>query len=323
MATHTVMSTARTQPLTSNLHPPPMTPRNVYALEALYEDDERKEAQRRERRRHRKRVARIVVEHWKRVSAAALRAAAFHRSSLLSKSLRGIKTNALDMQLQLRTALVHHHKRKFACTEKCLHAWKQIAANKRSLAARTQAVLKAQRTRSLSKTLSYLAARTRQKRGWRDKAIRAEFYRSFTLAYACLGSWMQESRLRSVKRYWVLAALKQWALSRQRVAFLGMKEFVAWRETKRENVDLAVRFHCGWLKGCFAEWRELSSLCRKCRDEGIGKLTCLVREMCAADLRAAIADWNVVAMWRRRAHAQLHTTQIQSNINMCRRTISR
>lgn len=261
------------------------------------------EERRRERRKHRKRVARIVVEHWKWVSRAALRAARHRRQCLLFAALKSFRRNVSDRRLQLRTALVLHHKRMFSCLEACLFEWREHSQTRRARSAAVGNFVLQTSLRLVGDTF------VAWKRFWEYKKQRqwwlkrADCYREFSLASVCVHGWCERKNELCSKREANLVALHYWSRVTCRTALKGMKEYrhkkelVRVLEEKAGELWMRTRVHV-----CIQGWIDCSSAALEGRKHGVEKLEHVQGILWEGKVRNFVCEWHlwvVESKWER------------------------
>lgn len=252
------------------------------------------EERRRERRKHRKRVARIVVEHWKWVSRSALLAARYHRQRLLVSALKSFRRNVSDRRLQLRTALVLHHKRLFACLEACLFAWKERTQAQRARSSIVRGFERRWTLGVLNRVFvdwKGFSSYKKDRRGW---LRRAECYWEFSLASLCVRGWCERKNELCSKREANLLALHYWSRSTCRTALRGFQEYRDKRSLVRVLEMRAGEFwRCNIVQVCVVEWAKYCSAAGDGGRKGMEKLQHLQGVLWESKVRDVICEWHL------------------------------
>ncbi|KAG2452116.1 hypothetical protein HYH02_003150 [Chlamydomonas schloesseri] len=266
-------------------------------------DPEEEEA-RRARRRHRKRVARIVVDHWKAFAAGRLRALAakrHYRKRLLTAALVAWQSAAVAARVKLRQAAVHDLKRVFLSLGRCVQAWHAVAtrqAELRLLQARGEEAVAARRARVCMRAwrgrCHYAADKKRRE-------LQAWYYWSFSSLTRVLRKWHAWARERRRKVHRAARADMAHVAALGRKAFAGWRLRLAYRGWKGQALERAAVFQRRWsLWRALSGWRRAAVACQGARAAACAALEVAAERGVVVQLRSCLTEWRAYAAHRRR-----------------------
>ncbi|KXZ50493.1 hypothetical protein GPECTOR_16g668 [Gonium pectorale] len=261
------------------------------------------EEARRARRRHRKRVARIVVDHWKAFAAQRLRELAarkhYHRR-LLTAAWVAWQAETGAARARMRLAAVHDLKRAFLGLGRCVKAWSEAAkreAQLRSLQEHATEAILQRRSRACLRAWRW---RCHYSADMRRRQLQAWYYWCFATLTRALRRWYRWAALRRAK------AARAARMDKLHAAVLGRKVFTAWRRRraylswKAAAAALAASFRRTWaLRGVLAGWRAAATGCAAAREAASAALVSVAARLEANAAAEAFRTWRAFAAGRR------------------------
>ncbi|GLI71092.1 hypothetical protein VaNZ11_016013 [Volvox africanus] len=279
---------------------------DLAATVALKGMPDSEEEARRARRRHRKRVARIVVDHWKQFSQEGLRVVAARRHlrrRLLTAAWVAWQAEAASTRSRMRLAAIYDLKRSFLALGRCVKAWGAVVKRLAQLRAvqeritvgrllrQSRACLRAWRGRC------YYAAEKQRRR------LQAWFYYCFSTLTRVLRRWHEWAAQRRSK-----ARQAAWAVG-QHLKRLGHKALTACRQrVALQKWKFTAGEHANWfrrhwaLRGALRAWSDAMAMHRTAREAASSALMAAVARLEAQKAATAFMEWMVFAAERRRRH---------------------
>ncbi|GLC46876.1 hypothetical protein PLESTM_001937200 [Pleodorina starrii] len=262
------------------------------------------EEARRARRRHRKRVARIVVDHWKAFAAEGLRAVVARRHlrrRLLTAAWVAWQTETASARSRLRLAAVYDMKRSYLGLGRCVQAWSAAAKRLARLRSLEERVALSRLLRQSRACLRAWRRRCYDAAEKRRRQLQAWFYYSFSTLTRALRKWRAWADGRRAK-----ARRVAWA-SERHAAALGRKALAAWRRRlahrrwKAAATEAAAGLRRrGALRAALRGWRDGAAARRVAREAAAAALRAAAAGMEAQVAAAAFVEWKAYAAERRR-----------------------
>ncbi|GIL85958.1 hypothetical protein Vretimale_9020 [Volvox reticuliferus] len=262
------------------------------------------EEARRARRRHRKRVARIVVDHWKQFAREGLRVVAARRHlrrRRLTAAWVSWQAETANTRSRMRLAAVYDLKRAYMGLGRCVQAWSAIAkrlAQLRALQERiacdrllrqSRACLRAWRWRC------YNAAEKQRRR------LQAWFYYCFSTLTRVMRKWHDWAAHCAALARQAAWAEGQHLKQLRRKALTAWRQRVALRTWKSAAAERARGFRSRWtLRGALQAWRNAIAMCKAAREAASAALVAAVAGIEEQRATAAFVEWKVYAVQRRR-----------------------
>ncbi|GMH35632.1 hypothetical protein BSKO_03500 [Bryopsis sp. KO-2023] len=292
--------------------------------EVFCDGDLEEDKRRRARRRHRKRIARIVVEHWKWTARDALRAVRFRRCCLMATALRAFKRNVSDRKLEWRSALMMHHKRLFRQSEECLVHWHRIVSDKKSKMETLKEFGRRRKLRKLALSFRGWGQVVEYKRASRKRMLRAECYHVFARMSGCFQEWQVRAAELSLKRGMTLVALRHWSSANKRKAFQSLLVNRDRKALRKLQLLEAIGFwEVGLIRKGLAEWRQVTSLHRERRCMAVERLEAVKQSICETDVGRCLEGWQFVTQESRWEAGQRLAAEAWRETELCRKAFGR
>jgi hypothetical protein len=275
------------------------------------------EAQR-ARRRHRRRIARIVVDHWKsfaRERLLLLAAARHHARKLLLAGYYALQSNVSRERALWRRACIFDVRRSFLALSQLLGGWASAVRWRKEARLRVAHLQRVAAVGRLRQSLAAWRGAVQSSHLSHKQLMQAHYYHAYTVVTKSLHRWRLHASHAAHKRRRRALGLRFWARGQLRRALLAWREAAALQRAVQQLHLAAATFqHASYSKRAWVGWRGEVHWAQQARLRLHQACVALDLQLLRGTVAAALALWQQRLGRRRTASLLARTLSLRRQL---------